>query len=571
MPRKPAEARNHVVATSAPDDSVTGKALIDTGSLGGDFLSGDMIRRLQGEKFIYRTSTAIVVCSGLDNACYPTTEMIDVGVEFSTDEKIKKIIYLKCRIFHLSKIDLIIGRPSIKKYGFSRINSSHFGTNISDKPASEQKPIPSVNPLKRKINNRPSWVTASTVTPVDRLSTVDTQSTPISTDNTNPTQGCITTSRTRETPMCACHHYSENMHWAGEDTSEEVHRCPLSPAERLEPRIPERVAEISDGITPRGLPAVNTQELVIATLTERSDTYSRKTLAPDEIEDEIVDTFAPFLPDPTPAEEKPYFLDSMTIEGDEELKLAIRALCVEFAHIFSDTLGDLPADIPPFKIEVKRSQWETYKNSGPVRPQTAKKEAEIAKHIQTMLRSGVIEPSQAHYWNHPVIVTKSDGTYRFCIDFRILNACSQPGTFPLLVIAAILLRIGEHKPDTFGVMDLTSGYHQAPLHPDSRALTAFICFAGVYQFTRVPFGPTRAPSYFQEMMTAVVLGGLVYFICEMYLDDCIVFGRGNVEFVSRLRQVFQRFSDRRIFLKAKKAPSYPTPHRWRRNPTSLIR
>ena len=125
--------------------------------------------------------------------------------------------------------------------------------------------------------------------------------------------------------MCACHHYSENMHWAGEDTSEEVHRCPLSPAERLEPRIPERVAEISDGITPRGLPAVNTQELVIATLTERSDTYSRKTLAPDEIEDEIVDTFAPFLPDPTPAEEKPYFLDSMTIEGDEELQLAIRS------------------------------------------------------------------------------------------------------------------------------------------------------------------------------------------------------------------------------------------------------
>jgi hypothetical protein len=224
MPRKPAEARNHIVATKAPDDSVTGKALIDTGSLGGDFLSGDMISRLHGEKFVYRTSTATVVCSGLDNACYPTTEMIDVGIEFSTDEKIKKIIYLKCRIFHLSKIDLIIGRPSIKKYGFSRLNSSHFGTDISDKPASEQKTILSRNPLKRKINNRPSWVTTSTDTPVDKLSTVDTQSTLISTDNTNPTQGCITTSRTRETPTCACHHCSENMHWAGDDTSEEVHR-----------------------------------------------------------------------------------------------------------------------------------------------------------------------------------------------------------------------------------------------------------------------------------------------------------------------------------------------------------
>jgi hypothetical protein len=291
---------------------------------------------------------------------------------------------------------------------------------------------------------------------------------------------------------------------------------------------------------------------MLATLTEGDLIYSRQTLAADEIEDEIVDTFAPFLPGPTPAKEKPYFLDSIQIEGDEELQLAIRALCVEFEHIFRDTLGEYPADIPPFKIEVKKSEWETYKNTTPVRPQTAKKEAEIAKHIQTMLKSGVIEFSNAHYWNHPVIVAKPDGTFRFCIDFRILNACSEPGTFPLLVIMAILLRIGEYKPDTFGVMDLTSGYHQAPLHPDSRALTAFICFSGVYQFTRVPFGPTRAPSYFQEMMATVVLFGLVYFICEIYLDDCIVFGCGNAEFISRLRRVFQAFSDRRIFLKAKK-------------------
>ena len=42
--------------------------------------------------------------------------MLDIGVEFSMDDNVKKkIIYLKCRIFQLSKIDLIIGRPSIKK------------------------------------------------------------------------------------------------------------------------------------------------------------------------------------------------------------------------------------------------------------------------------------------------------------------------------------------------------------------------------------------------------------------------------------------------------------------------
>ena len=44
-------------------------------------------------------------------------------------------------------------------------------------------------------------------------------------------------------------------------------------------------------------------------------------------------------------------------------------------------------------------------------------------------------------------------------------------------------------------MDLTQGYHQAPLTFATRAYTAFITFSGVYQFTRLPFGPKRACSF----------------------------------------------------------------------------
>ena len=101
-------------------------------------------------------------------------------------------------------------------------------------------------------------------------------------------------------------------------------------------------------------------------------------------------------------------------------------------------------------------------------------------------------------------------------------------------------------------MDLTSGYHQAPLDFASRILTAFICFYGVFQFTRLPFGPRRAPSYFQEMMATIVLHGLIYISCEMYLDDCIVYARGNEEFLERLEIVFQRFARFGILLKPKK-------------------
>ena len=86
-------------------------------------------------------------------------------------------------------------------------------------------------------------------------------------------------------------------------------------------------------------------------------------------------------------------------------------------------------------------------------------------------------------------------------------------------------------------MDFTQGYHQAPLSYTTKAYTAFITFSGVYDFTRLSFGPKRAPSYFQEIMATVVLVGLIYMIYKMYIDDCSVFGDTNIEFVSRLRLV----------------------------------
>ena len=83
----------------------------------------------------------------------------------------------------------------------------------------------------------------------------------------------------------------------------------------------------------------------------------------------------------------------------------------------------------------------------------------------------------------------------------------------------------------------TQGYHQAPFSNITKAYTAFITFSGVYEFTTLPFGPKRAPSNFQEIMATVVLVVLIYMICEMYIDDCSVFGNTNIEFVWRLNDL----------------------------------
>ena len=82
--------------------------------------------------------------------------------------------------------------------------------------------------------------------------------------------------------------------------------------------------------------------------------------------------------------------------------------------------------------------------------------------------------------------------------------------------------------------------------------TAFIVFCGIYHFYRLPFGPKKAPSHFQEQMAACVLVGLIYYICEVYLDDIIVHGKTNEEFLARLKQVFDRMDAYQIKLKPNK-------------------
>jgi transposase InsO family protein len=53
-------------------------------------------------------------------------------------------------------------------------------------------------------------------------------------------------------------------------------------------------------------------------------------------------------------------------------------------------------------------------------------------------------------------------------------------------------------------------------------------------------------------MSTEVLAGLIYSICEVYLDDIIVFGTTEEEFLINLEQVFQRLEEKNITLNPKK-------------------
>ena len=105
------------------------------------------------------------------------------------------------------------------------------------------------------------------------------------------------------------------------------------------------------------------------------ETPSRILISVDEIDNEKTDTFFPFLSEKTTTDVQPPgpedFLNDITFEGDEDLVMKLRALCLKYAGNFSNKLAAKPAKLPPFVIDADKKQWEVPKNRTPVRLQTS--------------------------------------------------------------------------------------------------------------------------------------------------------------------------------------------------------
>jgi hypothetical protein len=177
----------------------------------------------------------------------------------------------------------------------------------------------------------------------------------------------------------------------------------------------------------------------------------------------------------------------------------------------------------------------------------------IDNFIEEQLRAGVIVPSESP-WASPVVVVpkkSADGKpkFRFCVDFRALNAVTTPDVYPLPNIAETLDYLGNSR--YFSTLDLTAGYYQIPIHPESQPKTAFNVHSGHYEYTRMPFGLRNAPSSFQRLMDGV-LRGLKPSKCLVYLDDVVVFGATMEEHTERLRDVFIRLKQAKLSLKLEK-------------------
>ena len=168
-------------------------------------------------------------------------------------------------------------------------------------------------------------------------------------------------------------------------------------------------------------------------------------------------------------------LDQIDLELTDEQERQVEQLLNENREVFSTSEFDLGRTNlvqqridtginRPFKQQLRRHPMAYL----PV----------IDEHVDKMLANDICEPSFSPWASNVVLVKKSDGTLRFCIDYRQLNNLTVKDSYPLPRIDTCFDALGGAK--YFSTLDLRQGYWQVENDPELP--------------TRRPSSPGRVPS-----------------------------------------------------------------------------
>ena len=151
---------------------------------------------------------------------------------------------------------------------------------------------------------------------------------------------------------------------------------------------------------------------------------------------------------------------------------------------------------------------------------TPERNKAIVEKVEKLLTARFIREVYYPKWfTNVVMVNKSNGKWRMCVDFTDLNNAYPKDSFPLLRINQLIDSIVGHELLTF--MHAFSGYNQILMKEEDQEKTAFVTSQGLYYYKVMLFRLKNAGTTYQRLVNQMFSKQIRRNI-EVYVDDILV-------------------------------------------------
>ena len=173
----------------------------------------------------------------------------------------------------------------------------------------------------------------------------------------------------------------------------------------------------------------------------------------------------------------------------------------------------------------------------------------VREELVKLKQNGIIRESTSPFASPILLVSKPNGTWRMCTDYRFINDKTELISWPLPNIDEIITETGGSK--VFSTVDLLKGFWQQPLTESTKKFSAFVTPFGTYEYNVNPFGWKNSPKFFQKMMDEVLNVHRGY--CRWYIDDIIIFSKSEKDHHVHLQKVFESLDTAKLKVNLEKS------------------
>ena len=226
-------------------------------------------------------------------------------------------------------------------------------------------------------------------------------------------------------------------------------------------------------------------------------------------------------------------LETKNVISWEEVRNELPPELQDFTSMFVDdnVLQDetLPSHRPGLDTKIKMQKDDRGQDKevpwGPLYGMSREELLVLRKTLTELLDKNWIRASSSPGGAPVLFIKKPGGGLRFCVDYRALNAVTDRDRYPIPLIRETLRLMSGAT--WLSKVDVRAAFHRLRIAEGDEWKTAFRTRFGSYEWLVTPFGLAGAPAAFQRWINHI-LGDLLGVVCAAYLDDVVIFSKGNL-------------------------------------------